>query len=403
MIYLEQDKKNYIYVNCPDVFFTEACNLRCDYCFEKKRIKHLNVDKLRNYVKEGCFTSFFPFGGEPLVKFDLFLDILNSTNRKRKKLLTKNLITNGTLLPMYVDKIAENRIKVQISIDGPQYVHDKHRVYKTGKGSWYDVVTGISSILRWNYKHRKEEKLQIDWSMHGVICRDTLQYFSDSIKWYFDLYFFFKGKEKAIEHMAHNMLQVIFEEDYDDKDVDILLEQFYKIADWIAKDRRLTKEERRKLLLNIVTRRGGVCGIGTGLYSFDTELDVYPCHRVATINNKEEYMLGNLEDRYDLKNYKVYNSFMRLKKSRQMYSSTTNIDGGKFGIKKENNRIVLDKYNWFMWCPATNLETSGTPHFQNAKYNVLFTEINNAIPDVINYLNIKLMKNKKEQNNYCGI
>jgi hypothetical protein len=205
--------------------------------------------------------------------------------------------------------------------------------------------------------------------------------------------FFFKvfklqGMDTAVNMMSKNTIMIIFEEDYTDKDIDILIEQFYKIAHWImVEEKGLTHQQRVQMLGNFTIRKGGVCGAGVGLKVIDSEFNIYPCHRTATLKERDEHLLGNIYKPKDFKNYKIFNSYNRLKRVKFMYSAATNISGN------------LEKNAWFNWCPATNYETTGSIYYQNAKYNVMFTEIGRAIKDIKRIYNIK--DGNPRQYNHC--
>lgn len=346
---------------CPDLFTTAKCNLRCKYCFEYKDAKSLKFKDFKEYAENNSYLKFFMFGGEPLLELDLIIDIIRHTPKKRRKELRK-IITNGTLIPKYIEKIKKHNLEMQISIDGPKFINDENRVYANGKGSFDKIIEGIECCI----------KNDVRWSLHGVCNKKTLPHFAEQLKWFFDTYRKYKSCDWAIDRMGKNVVQIIFEEDYTDENVDTLIRQVYEIAKWIENS-NLTKEQKQQLGYNIFEHKGGSCGAGTSLLALDTDLDIYPCHRLATVPEKEEYLLGNVYKPEKFKNFKLYNIFFRAKQ-RGLYSAVKNIQPN---YNKDNT------LRWFNWCPATNLQTSGTPFYQSAKYNVMIKEVNSAIKDVI--------------------
>src|SRR2546426_2541075 len=68
------------------------------------------------------------------------------------KELDFSLTTNATLLrPEIIEFLAENRIGVTISMDGPREMQDRFRVFANGAGS-YDAVAGkVRELLQ---RHR---------------------------------------------------------------------------------------------------------------------------------------------------------------------------------------------------------------------------------------------------------
>ena len=58
--------------------------------------------------------------------------------------------TNGTLLTESFLKICEQKnIGISLSIDGYKCIHDKHRKYKNGEGSFNDVMRGINILKKY--------------------------------------------------------------------------------------------------------------------------------------------------------------------------------------------------------------------------------------------------------------
>lgn len=374
-------------VICPDILLTNRCNMACKYCFEKdKGTDDMNEKKLLEYYSHNPCTSTFPFGGEPLLKLDLLIKIIelvkNNRNiqKKRKDVLLKKLktvITNGTLIKNNVEKIKKHGLEMQISFDGPQKVHDTYRVFPNGKGTYDRCMEAVEICV----------KEGIKWSVHGVMARETLKYFSDTFIWFFEIYKEHRGLEHAIDHMRHNNYQIIFEDDYTDSDVDIVVDQFHQLTEWIYSRDYMTIKQKDLLFHNFLEKHGGVCSAGTTLIAFDTELNMYPCHRLGVVPEKEKYLLGNAMDIKTLKNFKMYNSYYNIGRAhRYMYSA----------VQNNHNFKDLENTKWFMWCPATNMQTSDSVYYQSAKYNVMFSEINRAIKAIkkVYYQNSDLTKNK---------
>ena len=70
------------------------------------------------------------------------------TAAEQGKLVDFSLTTNATLLqPDVIDFLADERIGVTISIDGPQEIQDKFRVFSNGKGSYDIAAPKIKALL----------------------------------------------------------------------------------------------------------------------------------------------------------------------------------------------------------------------------------------------------------------
>jgi sulfatase maturation enzyme AslB (radical SAM superfamily) len=347
----------------PDILLTEKCNFNCKYCFEKdKQLHDIDKNALVEYISSQSNTSFFMFGGEPLIAIDQLIagiqavEALPVADKIKSKLRdrVRKVITNGSLIKKNLQKLKKWQIRVQISIDGPAHVHDMNRVDKQGRGTFDRVIHAIELC----------QKHEIEWSMHGVINRQTLPYLAETTLWFFDTYIKYKGFDEAAAALGRNYAQIVFEEDYTDADIDILITQIQNVADRILQDPRFSRKQKLTVLQNFFTRKGGVCGAGNGLWAFSTDFNIYPCHRMASIPNNEQYRLGNAKDIHHFNHFPLMNTYVRQKwKNQVIYSAS-----------RDNYGYRRPQY-WFNWCPSTNLQTSGSVYYQNPKYNVMHTEL----------------------------
>jgi radical SAM protein with 4Fe4S-binding SPASM domain len=147
--------------NKPFDFFiqwhlTEQCNLSCKHCYQGARCAdELSLPEITDVVEEvsdmlkdwsdtygvAFSRSFNITGGEPFLKPDLF-EILGEI---RKRGIDVYLLTNGTLVSRErAKRLADLGIKgVQVSIEGPEDVHDSIR----GAGSFAAAAAGIERLI----------------------------------------------------------------------------------------------------------------------------------------------------------------------------------------------------------------------------------------------------------------
>jgi len=141
---------------------TEKCNLRCKYCvfsgkFKYKRVhsdKSMSFDIAKRAIdfyidhsKENERPSITFYGGEPLCNFDLIKKCIEYTKSKTNRKVLFGITTNGTLLsPKISDYLLKNNCFIMVSLDGPQIIHDRYRVFPTGKGTYTVIMENLKRI-----------------------------------------------------------------------------------------------------------------------------------------------------------------------------------------------------------------------------------------------------------------
>jgi len=145
---------------------TESCNLRCRYCSYSGNYKltrqhssrHMSWTTARDAIDYYLAKTKNPtigfFGGEPLLRIDFIKKCIEYTNLKASSPVKYDLSTNALLLSEeIIDFFAEYRVGVGISIDGPQIIHDRHRVTTFGKGTFEQVIAKVKMArkrkLKW--------------------------------------------------------------------------------------------------------------------------------------------------------------------------------------------------------------------------------------------------------------
>lgn len=135
---------------------TEKCNLRCKHCYQEGRtMGEMSLADVKSIVGEVSHMissweetysikfsrSFNVTGGEPFLRRDIF-DILEEMGNYGFDLY---LLSNGTLITKEISRaLAALGVKgVQVSIEGPESVHDEIR----GRGSFSSSLKGITSLL----------------------------------------------------------------------------------------------------------------------------------------------------------------------------------------------------------------------------------------------------------------
>jgi len=108
--------------------------------------------------------------GEPLTLpisfYEKALQLLNQYNIRHIQ-ITHSFQTNGTLINQdWCNFIKKYQVKIGVSLDGPQHIHDLNRVDRSGKGTFERTMRGIRLLQENN----------IDMSIIMVLTRYALDY-----------------------------------------------------------------------------------------------------------------------------------------------------------------------------------------------------------------------------------
>jgi sulfatase maturation enzyme AslB (radical SAM superfamily) len=122
-----------------EIFLTEQCPLRCDYCFVtgKDTYSTMNrdtafqaVDFLMRESRDEKDVGILFFGGEPLSVFPLIRDIILYAETEcaaRGKTCDFSMTTNGILFTEEILAFCrEHKLRYLLSIDGAGPSHDRH-------------------------------------------------------------------------------------------------------------------------------------------------------------------------------------------------------------------------------------------------------------------------------------
>lgn len=138
---------------------THNCNLACTYCYAgSARRRNISLDTAQRAVDFGFEISapdetleFGFFGGEPLLCADRMRSIsryIRSCARDYDRSIKLSVTTNGTLLsPSIVKLLREQDIRLCISLDGLQSVHDRHRRRKDGGPTYANIVDNLNRAM----------------------------------------------------------------------------------------------------------------------------------------------------------------------------------------------------------------------------------------------------------------
>lgn len=152
----------------------ERCNYNCDYCYMynmqdqswRDRTTFMSLDTIRTTAERiaehvGQFgleeVQVILHGGEPLLRvrndpqfIKWIADLFRKTVSGRVEF---GLQTNGSLLNETVlDQLLAAEIGVGVSVDGSRSVHNEHRKYHNGQGTYEDTMRGIKLLEQPKYQ-----------------------------------------------------------------------------------------------------------------------------------------------------------------------------------------------------------------------------------------------------------
>lgn len=139
---------------------TNACNLNCSYCYVRKSSNSMSKTTGRKTIKRIFQTAqkhhfknikIKYAGGEPTLKFGLIKKLsaqAQSLSKDSGINLQQVILSNGTNInPQDAEWIVENNVRLMISVDGLDAIHDKMRPFSDGRGSFQIVGQTIDKVL----------------------------------------------------------------------------------------------------------------------------------------------------------------------------------------------------------------------------------------------------------------
>lgn len=143
---------------------TDACNLRCEYCYEtngnhfmEDSTVEMVVDHIsRKLHQYKCFRLNW-FGGEPLVNSKLVVslsDRLYKLCRKHRVAFYGSITTNGYLLS---EEIVKSLLSVgirtfQVTVDGTEKIHNVSRPHKVNDDSYSRIISNLVNMSKSDYR-----------------------------------------------------------------------------------------------------------------------------------------------------------------------------------------------------------------------------------------------------------
>lgn len=365
---------------------TEACNLKCSYCFVHQNPIHMSyelavegIDWIANQQEGGFHIQYF--GGEPLLRWnEIIVPLTIYIEKTYPNRASIGITTNCILLDEEKLKFAKaHNIDVLFSIDGNKECQDINRPLMNG-GSSFDVIKDKLPLILQYYP---------DATFRMTVDNKTVHTMYDNVK--FAIETGFKNTFGAINQFPNWTMEEL--EEYE--------RQYYKIADLFIDEvnkgnflninpmvkmfQKLYKVEHssnRERQIN-ASIGFGKCGIGSsgGTVLAPSGL-FYSCQEVFTnAETRDHYLMGNIKDGVidDLRHkiFKDVNPRLQRSSNEKMKCENCHVnevcDGGcsvrNYDISRDHNIIP------FPYCVSENILFEVCMYIKGKlKNNELFNE-----------------------------
>src|SRR3989442_3702939 len=139
---------------------TPFCNIACDYCYldARNNVARMDITTLELVFRQVLATRYLAdpvqfvwHAGEPLVVgVDFYRTAWALASRIAKeygRTFSFGVQTNGTLIDeSWCRLFHELPMLVGVSLDGPAFIHDAHRVSRSGRGTHSKVLEGVRTL-----------------------------------------------------------------------------------------------------------------------------------------------------------------------------------------------------------------------------------------------------------------
>lgn len=141
---------------------TPFCNIDCDYCYlgNRSNSRRMSLDTITAAVRlvlDGGLVnerlSVVWHAGEPMVLPVRFYEEAFSAIEKEvhgKFEISHSFQTNGTLIDdLWCEFLLKEHVRMGLSIDGPAFIHDRHRKTRQGKPTHAQTMRGAEKLRQY--------------------------------------------------------------------------------------------------------------------------------------------------------------------------------------------------------------------------------------------------------------
>lgn len=269
---------------------THACPLRCDYCFVAHHYPEMQksmtfdtaqlaIDRLYAHWDKKERVNIGFFGGEPLLCVPLMQQVVEYAKQKFNGLVGFGMTTNACLLTKESAAfVAGNFNSCIVSMDGPPTQHDFHRKYANGKGTFADVLRGITLLNDANFN---------SITLRGTFLPDRIR-LVDSVSFLNSLAQ--QGMARNVSVEPANLSEtacIDSSQHFGSVHREVLTKEYDEVVDWMVRE---YGQGRKPLFHNINVYVSRIlqrkvscsqCGAGIGYLSVSPSGDISACHREA--------------------------------------------------------------------------------------------------------------------------
>ncbi|WP_164833237.1 radical SAM/SPASM domain-containing protein [Sinorhizobium meliloti] len=337
------------------VHLTQRCNLTCGFCHSAavgvdalgKDVTYETLDTIARFIASAPgLTKTIAFqGGEPL----LCIDRIAYFQSKLKPLLEPGarihygVTTNATLLDdVALQALQALSVRVSISVDGPEALHDIDRRYEDGTGSYSKTIE--------NRNRARNLYPRIYAGQIMVVTAQSAPHFKEIVDEYLDAgehLFRFKmvtplgrGKQYAKRGGSLGIDEAVY---YHKEVIKYLREKYYNSGALAGELYALTVIRKlfEKVNVGDVDSRNK-CGIARNVVDFDIRGNIHACHETSKYR---PFLLGNARQTYR----EIYGSELASK-----IRSLTD-------LSQHSECRSCPYFNYCTPCPAKNYQESGFP------------------------------------------
>ncbi len=202
---------------------TEACNLRCRYCYQKNFPSNfmpaeLAIDSIRGAIAHGADSLALTFfGGEPLLAADTIFEVLTEARRLEREtgvFITAKSPTNGVLLDeSIIERAKELRLFLSLSFDGTREAQDAGRITETGESSFDQAQNALLQLVA----------ARLPFAVYSVVTPHNVRWLAKSRQWLWD-----QGARILISALDYTA-------DWDSNAIRELQQQYQKVGQFYRK------------------------------------------------------------------------------------------------------------------------------------------------------------------------